>query len=88
MTTTVIDKMTFSDGSSLNHWMTRQGAPTLPEGFRWRLLINDRRRALPLVTAQILSGDRLCAEYTEITRVNVAMAAAAAARYAYEGFTP
>lgn len=86
MTITKIDLQTFSDGSSLTQWLVRNGAPALPSECRYRLLINDvRQPKTPLVTAQIYRDKDLLSEYTEVTRVSVAMAAVAAALYAYEG---
>lgn len=86
MTITRIDRQTFSDGSTLTEWLVLNGAPALPPGCRYRLLINDARISLsPQVTAQIYRDNDLLTEYTEVTRVSVAMAAVAAARDAYEG---
>ena len=82
--TTIIDDQSFSDGSNLTEWMVRRGAPELPHGFRYRLVVNDRSNRGPLVTAQIFEGGMLHSEYTEVTRVSVNMAAIAAAKYAYE----
>lgn len=85
--TTVIDDQGFSDGSTLTEWMVRRGAPALPEGFRYRLIVNDRSQRGPLVTTQILEGPMLHGEYTEVTRVSVNSAAISAAHYAYEGLS-
>lgn len=86
MTVTRIDQQTFSDGSTLTQWLVSKGAPALPPGCRYRLLINDvRQPQTPLVTAQIFRDNDLLSEYTEVTRVSVDMAARAAALHAYEG---
>lgn len=86
MTLTRIDRQTFSDGSTLTQWLVRNGAPALAEGQNYRLLVNDFLRSdIPLVIAQIYEGNALLSEYTEVTRVSVAMAAVAAAKHAYEG---
>lgn len=85
---TRIDRQTFSDGSSLTQWLVRNGAPALEGSQHYRLLVNDATRNVPLVTAQIFEGEELLTEYTEVTRVSVAMAAVAAAAHAFEGLTP
>lgn len=80
---------TFSTGQNLSGWLTRLGAPALPEGHTYRLLLEPADRnadhSPTKVTAFIYAGDVLVGQASEITRVDSSMAAVAAARHAFEG---
>lgn len=85
---TVLDQ-TFSDGQSLTQWLVEGGAPALPLGTRYRLVLK-RVNGVDEVTAQIVSHTpdsilHIHGAFTARTRVSVAMAAVSAATYAYEG---
>lgn len=81
---------TFSTGQNLSGWLIRLGAPELPEGLTYRLLLEPADRGAAVsptkVTAFILDGDgdTVLAQASEITRVDSALAAVAAARHASE----
>lgn len=79
---------TFSTGHNLSEWLIRLGAPELPEGHTYRLLLapaDPSAHASPTrVTALIMEGDVVRAESSEITRVDSSMAAVAAARHAFQ----
>lgn len=82
-------EQTFSDGQSLTQWLREGGAPALPTGYSYRLIL-ARSGGVDEVTAQIVSRDRdsllhIHGAYTARTRVSVAMAAVSAATYAFEG---
>lgn len=80
---------TFSDGQTLTQWLVEGGAPALPPGASYRLIIS-REGGVQNVTAQIVSHTpdsilHIHGAYTAHTRVSVAMAAVSAATYAFEG---
>lgn len=86
MTTT--PDTTFSDGQRLTGWLVRLGAPPLPAGHSYRILIEPQDRAAQYspsrVTVSIHNGDTVVAQATEVTRVSSDMAALAAARHAHQ----
>lgn len=77
---------TFSTGQNLSGWLIRLGAPELPAGHTYRLRLEPADRTAAVsptkVTAYIYDGDQLVAQASEITRVDSALAAVAAARHA------
>lgn len=89
----------FSHGGSLTDDLVRKGAPILPAGYTYRLSIAHEQGGPAEVTAKIghlkrhwddnsLSYTDVWSErirYTEVTRVDLSMAAVAAAKHAYEG---
>ena len=85
--------MSFSHGGSLTEDLVRKGAPPLPEPYTYRLSIAHEKDGPAEVTAKIghykrQDGVDFWSErirYTEVTRVDLSMAAVAAAKHAYEG---
>lgn len=98
MSTTELTNATqFSTGHRLTGRLVASGAPRLPEGFEYRVLITHPSLALlpagatpppASVTVRIgyRAGDEFLevSRYTEITRVSLDMATVAAATHAYE----
>ena len=85
--------MLFSSGSLTEH-LVRMGAPALPEPYTYRLSIAHDRGGASEVTAKIGHFKRHPEDgeywserirYTEVSRVDLGMAAVAAATHAYEG---
>lgn len=74
--------------TKLSGWLIQQGAPELPEGHSYRLLLEPANRSADYspskVTAFIYAGEALVAESSEITRDSSARAAVTAARHAFE----
>lgn len=88
MTTQAHSPHTFSDGQRLTGWLERVGAPKLPDGHTYRVLlqpqVTDAQYSPSKVTVFIYDGDTTIAQATEVTRVSSDMAAVAAARHAFE----
>lgn len=74
--------------TKLSGWLIMQGAPELPEGHSYRLLLAPANLATDYspskVTALIYDGDTLVAQASEVTRDSSARAAVTAARHAFE----
>lgn len=75
--------------TKLSGWLIQQGAPELPEGHSYRLLLAPANRSADYspskVTALIYDGEgTLVAQSSEITRDSSARAAVTAARHAFE----
>lgn len=75
--------------TKLSGWLIKQGAPELPEGHSYRLLLAPANRSADYspskVTALIYDGEgSLVAQSSEVTRDSSARAAVTAARHAFE----
>lgn len=75
--------------TKLSGWLIMQGAPELPEGHSYRLLLEPANLTTDYspskVTALIYDGDdTLVSQASEITRDSSARAAVTAARHAFE----
>lgn len=94
---TKIDNLKFSTGHGLTDRLVADGAPELPKGFEYRLIITHPSLAHlapgstpppASVTARIgwRAGDEFLevARYTEVTRAHLHGATIAAATHAYE----
>ena len=78
----------FSNGEGVTGWLVKSGAPELPERYRYKVFVDAEhggpRRVVVDIQEQKMGGWATRATYVEQTRVDLTMAAVAAATHAYE----